>query len=116
PAGAVSPVSRARALPCRGGGAARAHSGGGHAPPDQRLPPPPPGFFLCFPPRPPPRGVPREPPSPSPGETRAGERSVPQLGGVPHDRWCPRSERLADLGAARWRKLAPLLLSLDSRA
>ena len=57
-------------------------------------------FFDAYPPGLSARGVSRQRHSAAVGQHRAGDRPVPALGGVPHDRRSPQRERLADLGAA----------------
>ena len=86
PAGAVPALPGARALPRGGGREARAHPGGGHAPHDQGVALPLLALLRRLPAGLPARGLPRQRHSAALGQPRAGERSVPELGGVPHDR------------------------------
>ena len=84
---------------CRSGASSRASAtasrparrleltpGGRHAPHDQGLALSLLAFLRCLSARLPARGVPRQRHSAAVGQPGAGERSLPELGGVPHDR------------------------------
>src|SRR2546430_10339625 len=85
-----------------------------HAPHDQGVALPLLALLRRLPSRLPACGVPRQRHSAAVGEPGSGERPLPALGGVPHDRRRAWSERLADLGTARRRAVAPLLLSFEA--
>src|SRR5580704_2953743 len=50
------------------------------------------------------------------GQPGPGERSLPELGGLPHDRGKSGRVRVPDLRVARWRAVASVLLQLAAGA
>src|SRR3981081_4451326 len=103
---ALSTVPHARALSRRIRRETGADARGHHAPDDQGLAVSILAFLRCVPAWVSARRLSRQWHSLALGESRAGERSVPQLGCLPNDRGSPRGVWVADLRAARWRAVA----------